>query len=212
VTFTELIIEDALINEVTNQRRLLTAAVVNNNDSEAQKIRARIYDLKNQIKNIKEDRNMKTLEERTSKELKAIAKREGVPNWWTLNKAKLIEGIKAKQAEAEERENALDQEFQDREIESENEAFMSEITEAHFEAPTEPIEETSEAPKENAKTEPKRANKKLTELTYNGETKSIREWAEKINMPWPTLYDRVNRNGWSIEDAIETPLGQRRPK
>lgn len=155
---------------------------------------------------------MKTLEERTSKELKAIAKREGVSNWWNLKKADLIKGIKAKQAEAKERENALDQEFQDREIESENEAFMSEITETHFEAPTEPIEETSEAPKENIKTEPKRANKKLTELTYNGETKSIREWAEEINMPWPTLYDRVNRNGWSVEDAIEIPLGQRRPK
>lgn len=135
---------------------------------------------------------MKTLEERTSKELKAIAKREGVPNWWNLKKAELIEGIKAKQAEAEE--------------------VTEEVTEAHSEAPTEPIEESAPTPKENTKAEPKRANKKLTELTYNGETKSIREWAEEINMPWPTLYDRVNRNGWSVEDAIETPLGQRRPK
>lgn len=135
---------------------------------------------------------MKTLEERTSKELKAIAKREGVPNWWTLNKAKLIEGIKAKQAETEEVEE--------------------EVVETHSEAPTEPIEETSKETKENTKAEPKRANKKIKELTYKGETKSIREWAEELNMPWPTLYDRVNRNGWSVEDAIETPLGQRRPK
>ena len=59
---------------------------------------------------------------------------------------------------------------------------------------------------------PKKANLKLNELTYKGETKSIKEWAEEINMPWPTLYDRVNRNGWPVDLAIETPLGQRRPK
>ena len=122
---------------------------------------------------------MKTLEERTSKELKSIARKEGVPNWWNLKKADLIKGIKAKQAEAEE---------------------------APSEAPMEPVEETKEETKKNTKAEPKRANKKLTELTYKGETKSIRAWAEELNMPWPTLYDRVNRNGWSVEDAIETPL------
>lgn len=58
----------------------------------------------------------------------------------------------------------------------------------------------------------KKANLKLNELTYKGETKSIRAWAETLGMPWATLYDRVNRNGWPIEVAIETPLGQRRPK
>ena len=55
-----------------------------------------------------------------------------------------------------------------------------------------------------------RANIKLKELTYKGKTQSIRAWAEEIQMPWATLYDRVNRNGWSVEDAIEIPLGQRR--
>ena len=60
--------------------------------------------------------------------------------------------------------------------------------------------------------EPKKPNLKLSELTYKGETKSIKEWAAQINMPWATLYDRVNRNGWPIDLAIEIPLGQRRPK
>jgi hypothetical protein len=69
-------------------------------------------------------------------------------------------------------------------------------------------EETIEKPVK----ESKKANLKLSELTYKGETKSIKDWATEINMPWPTLYDRVNRNGWSVDDAIETPLGQRRPK
>lgn len=55
-----------------------------------------------------------------------------------------------------------------------------------------------------------RTNLKIKELTYNGRTQTIREWAKELGMPWATLYDRVNRNGWSVEDAIEIPLGQRR--
>ena len=47
-------------------------------------------------------------------------------------------------------------------------------------------------------------------ITYKGETKTIREWAKVLDMPWATLYDRVNRNGWSVEEAIEIPLGGRR--
>ncbi len=82
--------------------------------------------------------------------------------------------------------------------------------------PNRPIEasrpsEVKETPKKAGK-KSKKANLKLSELTYKGETKSIKEWAAKINMPWTTLYDRVNRNGWPVDLAIETPLGQRRPK
>lgn len=55
-----------------------------------------------------------------------------------------------------------------------------------------------------------RSNLKLKELTYKGRTQTIRAWAEELQMPWATLYDRVNRNGWTVEDAIEIPLGQRR--
>lgn len=81
-----------------------------------------------------------------------------------------------------------------------------------IEAPISQSGEVSEETKQNTKPKAKKSNLKLTELTYNGETKSIKEWAAEINMPWPTLYDRVNRNGWTVEDAIEIPLGQRRPK
>ena len=90
------------------------------------------------------------------------------------------------------------------------------VTETTVEVPTvitkepEVVETVETTPAE--KKAPKKANLKLTELTYKGETKSIKEWAEEINMPWPTLYDRVNRNGWPVDLAIETPLGQRRPK
>lgn len=93
---------------------------------------------------------------------------------------------------------------------------VEEVTEETEETTTEaqvlPSEEVSEEPKQNTKEKIKKPNKKLKELTYKGKTKSIREWAEELEMPWPTLYDRVNRNGWSVKDAIETPLGQRRAK
>lgn len=88
----------------------------------------------------------------------------------------------------------------------------TETIETAIEAPISQSEEVSEETKQNVKPKAKKSNLKLTELTYNGETKSIKEWAVEINMPWPTLYDRVNRNGWTVKDAIEIPLGQRRPK
>lgn len=58
----------------------------------------------------------------------------------------------------------------------------------------------------------KKPNLKIHELTYDGRTQSIREWAKELEMPWPTLYDRVNRNGWTTEEALTIPLGGRRKK
>ena len=55
-----------------------------------------------------------------------------------------------------------------------------------------------------------RKSKKIKELTYNNKTQSIKAWAEELQLPYHTLYDRINRNGWSIEEAIEIPLGKRR--
>lgn len=97
-------------------------------------------------------------------------------------------------------------------LETETSEAEEQTEDTASEAPISTAEETSKKPKTNAKLNVKKSNLKLKELTYKGETKSIRVWAEEINMPWPTLYDRVNRNGWTVEDAIETPLGQRRPK
>lgn len=57
-----------------------------------------------------------------------------------------------------------------------------------------------------------RKSKKIKELTYGGKTQSIKEWALELGMPYPTLYDRINRNGWSVKEAIEIPLGERRPR
>lgn len=40
-------------------------------------------------------------------------------------------------------------------------------------------------------------------ITYNGETHSITEWAEKLGMNRNTLYNRL-QHGWSIEKALTT--------
>lgn len=80
---------------------------------------------------------------------------------------------------------------------------------APIEEPQESTEEPAPAP---AARVTKKPNLKIRELTFEGRTQTIKEWAEELEMPWPTLYDRVNRNGWSVEEALTTPLGQRRKK
>lgn len=136
-------------------------------------------------------------------------------------KAKIIERILAAEATQTEEAEEIREEFTSEEVEeiearvAYGESFdsaMQSVIEAASEEHIAESEEVSEEPKQNAKPKTKKTNLKHTELTYKGETKSIRAWAEQLEMPWPTLYDRVNRNGWSVEDAIEIPLGQRRPR
>lgn len=42
-------------------------------------------------------------------------------------------------------------------------------------------------------------------LTYNGETLTVVEWAERIGIPEKVLRHRVNRSKWTDEQAITTP-------
>ena len=120
-------------------------------------------------------------------------------------KSKVIERILAV-------ENAVE------EIEASTEEFTSEEAEeiearvACGETIDGAMQTIIEESEEKSKARNKKPNLKLTELTYDGETKSIREWAKELEMPWSTLYDRVNRNGWTVEEAIEIPLGGRRKK
>lgn len=75
--------------------------------------------------------------------------------------------------------------------------------------------EIAEQAKEKAEAHKKhnmRKSLRLKEVTYKGETKSIREWAEETGIPWKTLYNRINNNGWPIDIALETPIGGRKPK
>lgn len=52
----------------------------------------------------------------------------------------------------------------------------------------------------------------ITELTFNGKTQSIAAWADEVGLARPALYDRINRHGWSVEEALTIPKGGRRKK
>lgn len=132
---------------------------------------------------------MMNLNEMTSKELKELGKQHHVKNWWTLGKAALISALSEILSET----SASEQKPEIVEIE---EPVIEEVIE-------EPVKETKEL---------KKPNLRIRELTYAGKTQTIREWANELNMPWPTLYDRINRNGWTVEEALCTPLGERRKK
>lgn len=141
---------------------------------------------------------MTNLREMKVDELKDIARGYSVPGAWKMTKDKLIESI-LKSAEL----NGHSDKYCD----------VSEDAPEDVQNTPETAEpDTSEPETEEAPRELKKPNLRIKELTYKGRTQTIKAWAAELNMPWPTLYDRVNRNGWSVEEAIEIPLGQRRPK
>ena len=43
-------------------------------------------------------------------------------------------------------------------------------------------------------------------LTYNGETKTMSEWADIKGIDYYTLRGRINNYHWSVEKALETPV------
>ena len=83
-----------------------------------------------------------------------------------------------------------------------------------------PVETKAVEPKpvETKAVEPKPVETKAVEtkaknqITYKDKTQSIKDWGKELGIPYHTLYDRIKRNGWTVAEAIETPLGQRRPK
>lgn len=48
-------------------------------------------------------------------------------------------------------------------------------------------------------------------LTLNGETKTIRQWSEATGIAYSTIYGRLKCRHWTIEQALTTPPGCRRP-
>ena len=45
--------------------------------------------------------------------------------------------------------------------------------------------------------------------TINGETKSLAEWCEIYKVSYRMVLQRVSKGGWSLEDALVTPVKQR---
>ena len=48
-------------------------------------------------------------------------------------------------------------------------------------------------------------NPKDRHLTYNGQTKRMKDWASEFGIKIGTLSYRI-RNGWSVESALTTPV------
>ena len=42
-------------------------------------------------------------------------------------------------------------------------------------------------------------------LTYNGKTMTMRKWADELGVSYNLIRDRINKLGWSVEDALTTP-------
>lgn len=61
--------------------------------------------------------------------------------------------------------------------------------------------------------EQNRNTSRTVRLTYNGETKTMSEWARQLGMHRCTLGCRIS-SGWTTEEALTTPAGsyKRRPK
>jgi len=51
-------------------------------------------------------------------------------------------------------------------------------------------------------------------FTHNGETLTLREWAERLGARKNTLEVRLHTHGWTVERTLTTPIGSRsrRPK
>ena len=43
-------------------------------------------------------------------------------------------------------------------------------------------------------------------VTFKGETKTITEWSEILNIKRTTLYSRISKYGWSIKKSFTTPV------
>lgn len=41
---------------------------------------------------------------------------------------------------------------------------------------------------------------------YNGEKKNIRQWADEVEIPYGTLHKRLLKYGWTIGNALQTPI------
>lgn len=53
-------------------------------------------------------------------------------------------------------------------------------------------------------------NSMVHTLVYQGEEKTIREWADSLGMRQETLYSRIFQSGWSVEKALTTPVRKRK--
>lgn len=54
--------------------------------------------------------------------------------------------------------------------------------------------------------------RKNRRLTYNGESKTVSEWTRHLGFSKVLLHQRIFSYGWSVEEALSTPVGGKRDK
>ena len=136
---------------------------------------------------------MKDLTKMCAADLRVIARENNMPGAWKATKPQMIEFLESINYEENEPEEPHNE---PEEVEADNH-------EANVEEGTEDESEAKEV---------KRPSLGIKEIEFNGKSQSLKAWAEELEMPWPTLYDRINRNGWTVEEALTIPLGGRRKK
>lgn len=119
-----------------------------------------------------------------------------------------IEAVEVEDLDTDEEETATIEE-----VETEEPVELEETETFEEEAEDEGLEEDDDEDEEEETTKVvKKPSLGINSIEFNGKMQSLKAWAEELEMPWPTLYDRINRNGWTIEEALTIPLGGRRKK
>ena len=54
--------------------------------------------------------------------------------------------------------------------------------------------------------------RKNVRITYSGKTMILKDWAKEIGIDYHTLWQRIRKIGWTVEEAFETPVGEQRKK
>ena len=47
-------------------------------------------------------------------------------------------------------------------------------------------------------------------ITFNGKTQTLAQWCREYGMPYKTVHCRINRYGWDLRKALETPIDTRK--
>lgn len=165
---------------------------------------------------------MKNLEEMTLKQLRGIAKDLKVKNWWNLQKAVLIEDIKAAQNEPQKQMKIYKDQCEKcgkwGVCHGYNGQLLCEDCIMELQAEAEPVEEPTE------KLVPMPGIEKLAELKqpkpvkgrkmieYNGKSQNIVAWARELGINANTLYNRIYYKGMTMDEAVNAQVKRGRPK
>lgn len=56
----------------------------------------------------------------------------------------------------------------------------------------------------------KNKKRELRMIEHDGQSKCLKEWCRELGMNYSTVRGRIDRYGWSVEDALTVPIGMSR--